>query len=79
MTDSTLSKRQRTRLASAFQKAEASGLRLATTGRLGALAIIAVWLGLTGNIPVDLYYHAIIGVFALLGFLQIWVSRRDPR
>jgi adenylate cyclase len=79
VTDSTLSERQRARLASAFQKAEASGLRLATTGRVGALAIIAVWLAFTGSVPVDLYYHAIIGVFALLGFLQLWVSRRDPR
>ncbi len=79
MTDTTLSERQRARLAAAFQKAEASGLRLATLGRLGALAIIAMWLGLTGTFPGDHYYHGIVAVFALLGLLQLWVSRRGLR
>lgn len=77
MSDGTLTERQQARLAQAFHVAEVNGLKLATMGRFAALAILACWIGLFATFPQDLYYFAFIAAFALLGLLQLWVSRPE--
>lgn len=79
VTDTTLSERQQSRLNAAFRAAEVGGFKLATAGRLGALIVLAAWLALTGDSPVDFFYHLVIGGFAVLGALQLWVIKLDPR
>jgi len=79
VTDTTLSERQRARLAAAFRAAETNGLRLATLGRLAALVLIAAWVAAFGIFPRDWYYQAVVAGFAAIGLLQLWINRPGRR
>ena len=79
MTDTTLPERQQARLLAAFLAAESSGLKLATAGRMAALGVIGVWGAIIGDFPADFFYYAVIGGFAVVGLLQLWVNGLGPR
>ena len=67
-----------TRLAAAFAAEVERGLALAARVRLVVLAIIAVWVRFENPFPEYLYFHPYLLLFALLGYLPLWV-RRDGR
>jgi adenylate cyclase len=64
---------------SALAAEERAGIRLATFARLGALAIIGLWVAARAVGQARTYYLAIIAIFALIGLGQLLLSRRQGR
>jgi hypothetical protein len=64
---------------SALAAEERAGIRLATFTRLGALAIIGLWITTRAVGQARTYYLAIILIFALIGLGQLLLSRWQGR
>jgi adenylate cyclase len=67
-----------TRLAAAFAAEVEHGLALAARVRLIVLVVIAAWVTIENPFPEYLYFLPYLVLFALCGFLPLWV-RRDGR
>jgi hypothetical protein len=53
--------------------AERAGLKLAIKGRTVVLLPGALWIGLAGNLPGNLYGVLLIGFFLVWGLLHHWL------
>ena len=80
---STLAARREERLRGAFLAEERESQDRAAWVRLAALAVIGAWLLFDEDFPANLYYEALLGIFAVLGFAPVWLRRaghsRNPQ
>ena len=57
----------------AFRQAEQDGLKLAIRGRLVALILVGLWLGLSRPFPMNLYLVAAVATFGFIGLAHYTV------
>ena len=74
-TTSTLAVRRERRLRGAFLAEEHESQDRAALVRFAALAVIAAWILIEDQFPANLYYEALLVVFAALGFAPVWLRR----
>ncbi len=75
----TAAERQQVRISAALRAAEIGGIRLARNGRIGALAVLAVWQAVVSPVPQVFYFEGLIALFAVIGQAQVVVSRQSGR
>jgi adenylate cyclase len=74
-----LAARRSVRVATAFANEERRGRRLATGVRFAASAAIVVWVLYQNPSASGGYFAALAACFAVLGYIQLWLSERGIR
>ncbi len=65
------------RLSSAFLEEERRGIAWSMQGRLIALSVIAIWLSIDNFGTDTFYFLGLLGCFAALGIVFLWLSRSE--